>query len=212
MGDPVKDGLAASLARPGGNVTGLTFLGRELVLKRLELLKQMLPTVSRVAALWHLDIFGEHGMKELQSEAAAAARTLGVQLQLVEVRDPAELEGAFSAIARDHPDALVVLSSATLFLQQRRIVEFAATQRLPAMYSVRQYVAIGGLVSYGADLVASYRRSATYVDRILKGAKPGDLAIEQPTNFELVINLKTAKVLGITIPQSLLLRADEVIQ
>jgi putative ABC transport system substrate-binding protein len=212
MGDPVEDGLAASLARPGGNVTGLTFLGPELVLKRLELLKQMLPTVSRAAALWHRDVLGERRMKEVQSEAAAAARTMGVQLQLVEIRGSGELDGAFSAIAREHADALVVLPSGVLYAEQRRIVDLAARHRLPTMYSVREWVANGGLVSYGSSLADLQRRSATYVDRILKGAKPGDLPIEQPTKFELVINLKTAKALGITVPQSLLVRADEVIQ
>jgi putative ABC transport system substrate-binding protein len=165
MGDPVEDGLAASLARPGGNVTGLTFLGRDLVLKRLELLKQMLPTVSRAAVLWHRDIFGERRMKEVQSEAAAAARSMGVQLQLVEIRGPGELDGAFSAIARGHADALVPLPSGVLYVERRRIVEFAATQRLPAMYSLREYVAIGGLISYGPSLPDLFRRSTTYVDK-----------------------------------------------
>jgi putative ABC transport system substrate-binding protein len=212
MGDPVEDGLVASLARPGGNVTGFTYLGAELVVKRLELLKAMLPTVSRIAALGQRDAFGDHRMKELLSEAELVARTIGVQLQLVEVRSPGELGGIFSAIARERIDALVVLPSSALFLAQKRIIELAATHRLPAIHFARDFVAIGGLMSYGPSFADLFRRSAIYVDKILKGAKPGDLPIEQPTKFELVINLKTAKALGLTIPQSLLLRADEVIQ
>ena len=211
MGDPVADGLAASLARPAGNVTGLTYLGPQLVLKRLELLKDMLPTVSRTAALWGRDNFGERTMKDL-SEAETVARTKGMQLQLVEARGAGELDEAFSAIAGEHPDALVVFPSAVVFVERKRIVEFAATQRLPAMYFMKEFVAIGGLSSYGPNYAEEVRRSATYVDKILKGAKPGDLPIEQPTKFEFVINLQTVKALGLAIPQSLLLRADEVIQ
>jgi putative ABC transport system substrate-binding protein len=150
-------------------------------------------------------------MKEVLSEAEAVARTMGVQLRLFEVQRPAELDGAFSAIAREHPDALLVVPSGVLFVERRRIVGLAAQQRLPVMYFVREFVALGGLISYGPSLPDLFRRSTTYVDKILKGAKPGDLPIEQPTKFELVINLKAAKALGITVPQSLLLRADEVI-
>ena len=212
MGNPVKDGFAASLARPGGNVTGLTTLGDELVPKRLELLKTMLPTVSRVAILWNRDTFGERTMKDVLSEADVVARTMGMQLEPVEVRAPGELEGAFSAIVRARSNALIMLPSPMLFFERLRIVELAAAQRLPAMYPVREPVAIGGLFSYGANLADLFRRAATYVDKILKGAKPGDLSIEQPTNFDLVINLKTGKTLGITVPQTLLVRADEIIQ
>jgi ABC-type uncharacterized transport system substrate-binding protein len=212
MSDPVEDGLAASLARPGGNVTGLTLLGHELIAKRLELLKQILPAVSRVTALWQSNAFGEHRTKEVLSEAEVVARTMGLQLQLVEVRGPGEMDGAFSAIARQHPDALIVLPGGVPFAEQKHIVELAATHRVPAMYFSREFGAIGGLSSYGPSLADLIRRNTTYVDKILKGAKPGDLPIEQPTKFELVINLRTAKALGITIPQSLLLRADEVIR
>jgi putative ABC transport system substrate-binding protein len=212
MGNPVEDGFAASLGRPGGNVTGLTTLGDELVPKRLELLKTMLPTVSRAAILWNRDTFGERTMKEVLSEAEAVARTMGVQLALVEVRGPGELEEAFSAIARARSNALVVLPSPMLFFARPRIVELAAEQRLPTMHSGREFVVIGGLFSYGPSLTDLFRRSAAYVDKIFRGAKPGDLPIEQPSKFELVINLKTAKALGITVPQALLVRADEVIQ
>ena len=212
MGDPVEDGLVASHARPGGNVTGFTYLGAELVVKRLELLKTMLPTVSRIAALWQRDAFGEHRMKELLSEAEVGARTIEVQLQLVEVLSPGELDGTFFAIARERPDALVVLPSSALFLAQKRIVELAATHRLPAIHFAREFVVVGGLMSYGPSFADLFRRSAIYVDKILKGAKPGDLPIERPTKFELVINLKTAKAFDITLPQALLLRADQVIQ
>ena len=212
MGDPVEEGLAASLARPGGNVTGLTYLGPELIPKRLELLKQMLPSATRAAAIWHRDVFGAHPMNELLNEAKDVARMMGVQLQLVEVRGPGELEVAFSTIVREHPDALVVFPSPALYSAQERIVELAAKHRLPSIYFAREFVAIGGLISYGPSIADLFRRGATYVDKILKGAKPGNLPIEQPTTFELVINLKTAQALGITIPQSLLVRAEEVIQ
>ncbi len=212
MGDPVADGVAASLARPGGNITGLTYFGPELVLKRLEVLKNLLPTVSRIAVLWHRDAFGERTINTVLSEAEAVSRSMGVQLKLVEVRGPGELDGAFSAIIRDRPDALFVFPSVALFFEQKRIVELAATNRLPAMYFAGEFVAIGGLISYGGSAADLFRRGATYVDKIIKGAKPGDLPIEQPIQLELVINLKTAKALGITVPQSVLLRADEVIQ
>ncbi len=212
MADPLEDGLVTSLARPGGNVTGLSYLGPELVPKRLELLKQMLPSATRIAALWLRDHFSERRMKEVLSEVEAVARRMGVQLQLVEVHGPDELDGAFSAIARQRPDALDVFPSSALFFERRRIVDLAAKHRLPSIYFVREFVAIGGLASYGPSLADLFRRSAIYVDKILRGAKAGDLPIEQPTKFELVINLKTAKALGITVPQALLLRADEVIE
>jgi putative tryptophan/tyrosine transport system substrate-binding protein len=212
MGDPVEEGLATSLARPGGNVTGLTYLGPELVFKRLELLKQILPAVSRIAALWSRDAFGERMMKDVLSEADVEARKMGVQLQLVEVRRPGEIEAAFSEIVRGQAEALLVLPSVMLYVEQKRIVELAAKHRLPSIYFLKESVVNGGLISYGPSSVDVYRRAAIYVDKILKGAKPGDLPIEQPTKFELMLNLKTAKALGLTIPQLVLLRADEVIQ
>ena len=212
MGDPVGDRFVASLARPGGNITGLSFLGPELVPKRLELLKEALPKVSRVAALWHPDDFGERTTRDMLKQTEAAARTLGVHLQLVGVRGPNELDRAFSTMTKERAEALIMFPSPILSSEGRRIVDLAAKHRLPSMFAGRVFVELGGLLSYGASITDLIRRSATYVDKILRGAKPADLPVEQPTKFELVINLKTAKALGLTIPQSLLLRADEVIQ
>ena len=212
MADPVQDGLVASLARPGGNVTGSTFLGPELVPKRLALLKEVLPGASRIAVLWHPGAFGERTMNDMVKETEAAARTLGVQLQFAEVRHPDEFDRAFSAMAGAHASALIVFPSAMLFNERTRIVALAAQRRLPAMYQSRGFVELGGLIAYGTSITDGYRHAATYVDKILKGAKPGDLPVEQPTKYELVINLKTARALGLTIPPSLLQRADQVIE
>jgi len=212
MGGPVGDGLVASIARPGGNITGLTFLGPELVPERLELLKEALPKVSRVAALLHPGAFSARTTREMVQRTEVAARTLGVQLQLVEVRSPDELDRAFSTMTRDRASALIVFPSPMLFNERRRIVDLAAKHRLPAMSNAREFVELGGLIAYGASITDLVRRSATHVDKILKGARPGDLPVEQPTKFELVINLKTAKALGLTIPQTLLLQADQVIE
>jgi putative ABC transport system substrate-binding protein len=212
MGDPVGDGLVSSLPRPGGNITGLTFLGPELVPKRLALLKEALPLASRVAALWHPGAYGDRTMSEMMRETEAAARTLGVQLRLVGVQGPDELERAFSTMTRERAEALIVFPSPMLFGERRHIVDLAAKHRLASMAMGREFVELGGLIAYGASISDLSRRSATYVDKILKGAKPADLPVEQPTKFELVINLKTAKALGITIPPSLLARADDVIE
>ncbi len=210
--DPVSSGLVTSLARPGGNVTGLSNLTSELVGKCLEQLKHAVPGVSRVAVLWQAGALDERTDKDMQKGAEVAARTLGVRPQFVEVRDPADFDRAFSEMTRARADALTVLPSSMFFNERRRLVDLAAKNRLPAVYPWREGVDAGGLMSYGPDLADLYRRAATYVDKILKGTKPGDLPVEQPTKFELVINLKTAKALGLTIPQSLLQRADEVIQ
>jgi len=210
--DPVTDGLVTSLARPGGNVTGLSTLLAELVGKRLELLKQAVPGVSRVAVLWQPGAQGERTEKDLQKEAEVAARALGVRVQFVEARGPADFDRAFSDMTRARAGALTVFGSAMFFDERRRLVDLAAKNRLPAVYGLKEYVDAGGLMAYGANVADLFRRAATYVDKILKGAKPGDLPVEQPTKFELVINLKTAKALRLTIPQSLLQRADEVIQ
>src|SRR6266403_3963129 len=172
MGDPVRDGLVASLARPGGNITGTTFLGPELVPKRLALLKEILPKISRVAVLWHPGAFGERTMRDMLNEIADAAGTLGMQLQLVEVREPNELDHAFSTMARERAEALFQFPSAMLFSERRRIVELAAMHRLPSMFNGREFVQLGGLIAYGVSLSDLSRRSATYVDKILKGAKP----------------------------------------
>jgi putative ABC transport system substrate-binding protein len=212
VGDPVTSGLVTSLARPGGNVTGLSSLSPELVGKWLELLKQAAPGVSRVAFLWQPGAVGEQTGKDILKEAEVAARALGVQLQVVEARGPADIDRAFSDVTRARAGALTVLSTPMFSSKRRRLVDLAAKNRLPALFSFREYVDAGGLMSYGPNLADLFRRAATYVDKILKGAKPGDLPVEQPTKFELVINLKTAKALGLTIPQSVLGRADEVIQ
>jgi putative ABC transport system substrate-binding protein len=211
MGDPVGDGLVESLARPGGNVTGSTFLGPQLVPKRLELLKTLLPRASRIAVLWHPGAFSERTMNEMWKETDAAAHTLGVHLQRVEVRSAAELDGAFSRMIAERADALLVFPSTLLFNERARLVALAARHRLPAMFNAREFVERGGLIGYGASLAALIRRSAVYVDKILKGARPADLPVEQPTKFELTINLKTAKALGLTVPPALLVRADRVI-
>ena len=209
-GDPVESGLVDSLARPGGNVTGTTGLvGPEIVGKRLELLKEAVPKVSRVALLWNP---ANLSSASYLGETKAAARSLGMQLQMLEARGPEELEGAFAAMTRARADALVVIPDGMFLLHRSRIAVLAVKQRLPTMFGGRDHVDAGGLMSYAASLREGFRRAATYVDRILKGAKPGDLPIERPSQFELVINLKTAKALGLTIPQSLLLRADQVIE
>ncbi len=212
MADPVRDGLVASLARPGGNITGSTFLGPELVPKRLELLKEAVPGASRVAVLWHPGVYSERTMKDMVKEAEVAARALGVQLQLLGVEGPNDFARAFSAMSRDRADALVVFPSPMLYLEHRRIVDLVAKNHLPAVYPWREAVDAGGFIAYGASIPDMIRHAAVYVDKILRGAKPGDLPVEQPTKYELVINLKTAKALGVTIPQSVLIRADEVIQ
>ena len=212
MADPVADGLIASLARPGGNVTGTTFLGPELVAKRLQLLREVVPGLSRVAALWHPNAYSERTMAGVLNEIEVAARTLGLQLQLVPAVGPDDFVSAFAAMVREHADALIVMPSPMLFGEYRRIVSIAANSRLPAMGAAREFVDLGGLMSYGANLPDLARQSATYVDKILKGAKPAELPVEQPTKFELVINLKTTRELGLTIPQTLLVAADEVIE
>jgi putative ABC transport system substrate-binding protein len=207
--DPVQTGLAASLARPGGNVTGLTTSSRESVGKRLELLKETLPGLSRVAVLWNPE--SRTNLESLK-EAQAAARSLGLQLQPAEVRRPEDFEKAFASLAHKRPEALAPVGSTMFWLHRARIVEFATRHRLPSIFPDRDYVEAGGLMSYDADSKVLFRRAATYVDRILKGAKPGDLPIEQPTKFELVINRKTAKALRLTIPTSLLVRVDQIIE
>jgi putative ABC transport system substrate-binding protein len=210
--DPVGSGLVTSLARPGGNVTGLSILAPELVGKRLELLTQAVPGVSRVAVLWQPGGHDERTDKDILKDAEVAARPLGVRLQFVEARGPADFDRTFSDMTRAGVGALTVLTSVMFLNERRRLVDLTAKNRLPAVYGGRDFVDAGGLMAYGPNLADLYRRAATYVDKILKGAKPGDLPVEQPTKFELVINLKTAKALGLTIPPALLQGADEVIQ
>jgi putative tryptophan/tyrosine transport system substrate-binding protein len=212
MADPVADELVTSLARPGGNVTGTTFLGPELVSKRLQLLRELFPELSRVAALWHPNAYSERTMAAVRNEIEIAARTLGLQLQLVPAVSPDDFVSAFAAMAREHAQALIVMPSPMLFGEYRRIVNIAANNKFPAMGAAREFVDLGGLMSYGANLPDLARQTAPYADKILKGAKPAELAVEQPTKFELVINLKTAKTLGFDVPPTLLARADEVIE
>ena len=207
--NPVESGLVASLARPGGNITGVTLISSQLSGKRLELLKTVVPGVPRIAALSNPTSVG---VPPQMRETGVAARVLGVQLQPLEVRGPDDFETAFQAATRVRAGALVVLDDALVFTHRTWIVKLAAKSRLPAIYGFREFVDAGGLMSYAPNLADMYRRAATYVDKILKGAKPADLPVEQPTRFELVINLKTAKALGLTIPQSVLIRADEVIR
>jgi putative tryptophan/tyrosine transport system substrate-binding protein len=207
--DPVASGFVHSLARPGGNVTGVTILAAALTGKRLELLKAVRPSATRIAQLLNAQ---NPGNEDQRRSAELAARQLGVEFHAIEVADPVNLDEAFTAMARDGTSGVVVAADPAFSQLRQRIVELAAKHRLPAMYVGKQFVEAGGLMSYGPNLADVSRLVAAYVDKILKGAKPGDLPVEQPTKFELVINVKTARALAITIPQSLLLRADEVIQ
>jgi ABC-type uncharacterized transport system substrate-binding protein len=209
ISDPVASGLVASLARPGGNITGLSIVAVELSGKRLELLKEAVPSVTRVAFLWDS---ANPAQAPQWKEAQAAAQALRLQLQSLEVRSSNDFDSAFEAALRDRAQALVTTPAALLGAHLKRIVEFAAKNRLPAMYGNPQFVDAGGLMSYAPDYSAQYRRAATYVDKVLKGAKPADLPVEQPTKFEFVVNLKAAKQIGLTIPPNVLARADRVIK
>ena len=208
--DALGEGLVTSLARPGENITGMTFLvGPEIAGKQLQLLKELAPAAARVAVLTNPT---NRSHEAFARELKVAAQSLGAQLQVVEARSPDALDNAFAAMTRERAGALLVLSDSIFVGQRRRIVDLAARAKLPAIYYQREFVDAGGLISYGASLADTFRRAATDVDKILRGAKPADIPIEQPTMYELVINLKTATTLGLTIPQSLLLRANEVIQ
>ncbi len=207
--DPVGAGLVASLARPGGNVTGNAILYAELSTKRLEFLRDIVPGLSRVVVLWNA---ANPANASVWQATQAAAGALGLLLHSQEVRGAQDFEGAFARTAQAHPDALLVLDDAFINMHRQRIAEFATQQHLPSVFAARESVVAGGLMSYGPSLPDLFRRAATYVDKILKGAKPADLPMEQPMKFELVINLKTAKALGITIPPHLLVLADEVRQ
>jgi ABC-type uncharacterized transport system substrate-binding protein len=209
-GDPVGQGFVMSLARPGGNVTGVSFdASPDITAKQLQLILETVPKASRVAVLWNPT---SPFLRSYWSVAQAAAPALGVVLQSLEVQDASQYETAFKAIGRDRADALVVLSDSFATFHRARIAELAAEHRLPVLYGHRQYVEAGGLMSYGPSLFDVYRRAAAYVDKILKGTRPADLPVEQPTKYELVINLKTAKALGLELPPTLLARADEVIE
>jgi ABC-type uncharacterized transport system substrate-binding protein len=205
--DPVARGYVASLARPGGNVTGVFLQQIELTAKRMELLGAMLPKLTGLAILWDASAADQH------KAAEGASRSLGIRVRSIEVRNPSsDLRSAFATAAKDRADAVFVVTTATFFRERGQIARLAIDHRLPAVFALKEFAEAGGLMSYGTNLPAMLRRAAVYVDKILKGAKPADLPVEQPTKFELVINLKTAKALGLTIPQTLLLRADQVIE
>jgi putative tryptophan/tyrosine transport system substrate-binding protein len=208
-GDPVASGLVPSLAHPGGNITGLSVLNVQLIGKRLEMLKEMVPQVSRVAVLSHATAVVP---ERAWDEAQAAARRLGLALTLHQVHAPHDLDNAFTMIGRERYDGLVVVASPLVYVHRARIATLAAKIRVPAVYGYRENSEAGGLMSYATNLKGVWERAGDYVDRILKGAKPGEMPVEQPTAFELVINMKTARALGLTIPPSLLLRADQVIE
>jgi len=205
--DPVESGLVASLARPGGNVTGLSMLDPEVTAKRVQLLKDAFPKALRVAVVHD----STRGINQVRA-TEAAARSLGLQVKILEVKRIGDLSNVLESARKGHADAIMVLASGLFNAHREQIVEFMTLQKLPAMYEHREFPDSGGLMSYGPNIREMYRRTAHFVDRILKGVKPADLPVEQPAKFELVINLKAAKALGLTIPQSLLLRADEVIQ
>ena len=200
----------ANLARPGGNITGSSFLGAELVRKRMELLKEAVPRMSRVGILVHPGDPSEATLRSMMEDTEAAARVLGVQLHRFEARDPSEFDGVLATISREKNNGLMLVPRAMFFDQHRRIVDLAL--RLPAMFFFREFTKAGGFMSYGPNFLDLYRRPAGYVDKILRGAKPADLPVQQPTKLELIINLKSAKTLGLTIPQSVLARADHVIE
>ena len=204
------EGLIASLAHPGGNITGMTFLaGPEIAGKQLALLRELAPAASHVAVLVNPT---NRSHAAFAKELKVAARSLGAQLHVLETQDPDQFDSAFVAMTRERVEALLVLTDSMFVGQRQRIVDLAARSRLPALYSQKEFVDAGGLISYGPSLMDMFRRAATHVDKILRGATPGDIPVEQPTTFELVINMNTAKALGLTVPQALLLRADEVIQ
>jgi putative ABC transport system substrate-binding protein len=209
VGDPVGTGLVASLAHPGGNATGLSVLATELAGKRLEMLREIIPTVSRVAMLWN---HTNPSMVLRANETQDAAAKLGVTVQSIGVHDLIDFEGAFTAVTDGHAAALLILADPFTMANRKRVVEFAAQRGLPAIYEIRQFVDAGGLISYGPSVPAMQRRVAGYLDKIFKGAEPSDLPVEQPTKFELVINIKTARALGLEIPPTLLSLADEVIE
>ena len=208
--DPVEAGLVESLARPGGNVTGITNLSRELGGKRLELLKEAVPKLARVAVLYDPALPGS--LREVKEVLPGAARALGLTIQPWEVRAADGLEKVFAALSKERPDGLYVVGGPLMSNNRKRIADFSLKSRLPSMYSNKEAVEAGGFMSYGADQADSYRRVAYFVDRILKGAKPADLPVEQPTKFELVINLKTATQIGLTIPPEVLARATKLIK
>jgi len=212
MADPVSDGLVASLARPGGNVTGNTFLGPELQAKRLQLLREIAPQATRIAVLQHPGVYSKATMQNMLAHIEEAARATGLTLQIADASSPNDFDSAFESIVAARADALIVLPSPMLYTNYRHLVDLAARHRLPTMYVWREAVEVGGLMSYGADIPDLSRRAGKYVAKILRGAKPSDLPVEQPVKFDLAINLKTAKALGLQIPDQLIAVADDVIE
>lgn len=209
VGDPIEAGYAESLRRPGGNVTGLTAFGNELIGKRLEILKEINPRMTRIAVVWNPTVPDK--VIEMKN-GAHAAQALKVQLQSLEVKSPGDFDGAFETARRGRAEAVILLGEPLASANRGRVIRFASAARIPAIFNWQEAAAEGGLISFGPNIADNYRQAATYVDKILKGAKPGDLPIEQPTKFDLVVNLKTAKALGITMPQSILVRATKVIE
>jgi putative ABC transport system substrate-binding protein len=210
--DPVATGIVTSLAHPGGTITGITEMMPELTPQRLQLLKQIVPTLSRVAILWRPGTLSEDVFKHMLQETQATARSLGVHIQVVEAAKVEDFDAAFAAMAQERADGLIVLVNPMFFVQRKHIIERAANQKLPAIYEWKPFVQGGGLISYGADVPDIYRRAAGFVDKILKGAKPGDLPVEGPKLFDMAVNLKTAKALGVTIPESIVKQAVLVIE
>jgi len=211
-GDPVAMGVVVSLTHPGGNVTDITEMAPQLTPRRLELLKEIVPTLSRVAILWQPGSLSEDTFKQMLRETEATARSLSVQLQVVEATAVADFDAAFSAMVKERAEALIVLISPMFNLEQRHIIERAEKHRLPAIYEWKEFVRSGGLISYGADLTDIYLRAAGFVDKILKGARSADLPVEGPTRFDMAVNVKTAQALGLTIPQSILSQTVEAIK
>jgi putative ABC transport system substrate-binding protein len=207
--DPVATGLIDSLARPGGNITGVGEVAAELSAKRLEVLKDTFPSLRKIAMLWNAD---DLGMTLRYKSAETAARTLGLEIQALGVREPEDFAAAFAAMVRDRPDAILMVTDALTALHRKRVFEFAAQQKLPAIYEYASLVRDGGLMSYGPDMGEVYDRAAGLADRILKGARPANLPFEQPTRYRLAINKKTLETLGLTIPAAMLMRADELVE
>jgi putative tryptophan/tyrosine transport system substrate-binding protein len=212
MADAVADGLVMSLAQPGGNITGNSFIAPELGPKRMQLLRELVPEISRIAALQHPGVYSEKTMVNLRAAIEEAAKASGVELQFVGVSNPNDFDNAFGELVAARTGALIILPSPMFYVNYRRLVDLAARHRLPTMFYFREAVEAGGLMCYGADIPNLFRLAAKYVAKILKGAKPSDLPVEQPVTFDIAINLKTAKTLGLTFPSSLLLRADQVIE
>jgi putative tryptophan/tyrosine transport system substrate-binding protein len=212
MADPVRDGLVRNYAAPESNITGNTFLGPDLVPKRLGYLKELLPTISRVHVLWHPDAYSKQTMDDMVTAVEEAAATMDVRLEFVAVAHPAEFAKAFGIIANDRPEALLEFPSPMFYAGRQELVRLADMHRIPTIWNTREFVELGGLIMYGTSLPDLSRQAAVYVDKLIRGAKPSELPVEQPTRFELMINLRTAKALGVAVPPSLLARADEVIE